>query len=121
MKELLRQCSYINTEHDYKLSEKIADEFWYFITASTEDKKCYISSLYGIFDATMKGNIYTYYFWSSDVSVAGVFNYSGKRREREWRKLAKCYRVDYNIKTDEAKVKQTRWNKRCIENAGRTL
>ena len=88
---------------------------------SEKEKACCIDGLFGIFDGTVKGNIYTYYFWSSDVSIGGIYNYSGKRREKEWRKLARCYRVDFNIRTDEAKVTPTRWNKRCVENAGRMI
>lgn len=88
---------------------------------SDKDKACCIDGLFGIFEGTCKGNIYTYYFWSSDVSIGVIYNYSGKRREREWRKLAKCYKVDFNIRTDEARVTQTRWNKRCVENADRYI
>ena len=88
---------------------------------SDEDKMCSISGLFGIFEASVKNNIYTYYYWSSDESIGGIYNYSGKRREREWRKLAKCYRVDYDIRTGEAKVTHTKWNKRCVENAGRMI
>lgn len=88
---------------------------------SDMDKMACISGLYGIFDAEVKGNIYTYYYWYSEESIGGIYNYTGKRREREWRKLAKCVRVDYNYRTGEYKQRDTRWNKKCVENAGRIL
>jgi hypothetical protein len=90
-------------------------------SGSDADKMACISGLYGIFDASVKGNIYTYYFWYSDESIGGIYNYYGKRREREWRKLAKCVRVDYNYRTGESVSKEVRWNKRCVENAGRMI
>ena len=78
-----------------------------------------ISGLYGIFDATMKGDTYTYYFWDSDVTLDAVYNKHGAARYREFKKTVNCYRVDYNIRTGERKCVQTsRYNKRCLENAG---
>lgn len=86
-----------------------------------EDKTCCINSLYGIFDGKVKGNIYTYYYWTSDVSIGSIFNYSGKTRERKWRELAHCCKVNYNYRTGNAEIKRVRWNKKCVENAGRIL
>lgn len=121
MRELMDKV-YSIWKGDHKEMRDIrAAEIETLTNGSNEDKACCINGLFGIFDGTVKGNIYTYYFWSSDVSIGGIYNYSGKRREREWRKLAKCYRVDFNIRTDEAKITQTRWNKRCVENAERML
>lgn len=117
----------MNPYVDYVINSKYLDNeskakhISAFINANDIDKEVLISEMFGIFDGSLRNNTYTYYFWSSDVSIGGIYNYSGKRREREWRKLAKCYRVDWNLKTDDITVKQTRWNKRCVENADRKL
>ena len=88
---------------------------------SASDKASCINSLFGIFNGSVKGNIYTYYYWSSDASIGSIYNYSGKTRERKWRTAIHCNRVDFNYRTGKVLITRTRWNSRCSENAGRIL
>lgn len=93
-----------------------------FQEADIEDKRCMIADLYGIFDSSIKGNIFTYYYWYSDVDISYIYNYTGERRKKMWRSVASCRRVDYNFVTDELKVtKLSRFNSRATENEGRKL
>lgn len=121
MRVLLDQVYKIWNGNSEEMINIRASEIETLTHGSDKEKACCIDSLFGIFEGTVKNNIYTYYFWSSDVSIGGIYNYSGKRREREWRKLAQCYKVDFNIRTDEVKITPTRWNKRCVENAERMI
>lgn len=81
-----------------------------------EDICAVISDVYGIFDATMKGNVYTYYFYNCDT-----LNYK-LRGKKNWYKGADIFKVTYNVKTEELKiVKCKRFNARCTENRCRML
>ena len=100
----------------YLSKEEVEEHIIAFCQADQNDKECMISEAYGIFDGTLKGDIYTYYFYNCDTLNHRYYGTSN------WHKGADCYRVDYNIKTDEAVVtKCKRWNSRATENRCRML
>lgn len=103
-------------KHDGLSGEELEDHVMWFVKASDEDKCADISGTYGIFDATMKGDIYTYYFYDCDTLN---YKYHGTKN---WYKGANIFRVDYNVKTGESvKTKCKRFNRRCTENRYRML
>lgn len=114
MKTIIEYLNLIGMDSDKWVSK--------FQKVDIEDKRGMIADLYGIFDSSIKGNIFTYYYWYSDVDISYIYNYTGERRKKMWRSVSSCRRVDYNFVTDELKVtKLSRFNKRATENEGRKL
>ena len=100
----------------YLSGEKLEDRVLWFCKASEDEKCACISDTYGIFDATMKDGIYTYYFYDCDTLD---YKYHGKKN---WYKGASIYRVDYDVMADTTTVtKCSRFNRRCTENRYRML
>lgn len=100
----------------YLSKEDLEERILNFCMASPVDKECMISEAYGIFDGSLSGNVYTYYFYDCDTLN---YKYHGTKN---WHKGADCYRVDYNFSTDELMVtKCKRWNSRATENRCRML
>ena len=60
-------------KHDGLSGEELEDHVMWFVKASDEDKCADISGTYGIFDATMKGDIYTYYFYDCHAFLKYLF------------------------------------------------
>lgn len=103
-------------KRDGESGEELENHVLWFCKASDEDKCADISGTYGIFDATMKGDIYTYFFYDCDTLN---YKYYGTKN---WYKGAKIYRIDYNVKTDEfIRTECKRFNRRCTENRCRIL
>ena len=115
MKTLIEKWS------SYETPEKVAECVDMFLKASPSDKCIMINEAFGIFDGSVKGNVYTYYFYSVDGYMGSLMNVSGKTRYNLWRKVLQCFRVDYNFITEEIKVRHTRFNKRCTENMNRII
>ena len=96
--------------------ERLEDHVIWFCKASSEDKRCDIASTYGIFDSTMKDDVFTYYFFDCDTVNHRYYG------TKNWHKGVDVYRVDYNWLTDKAVVtKLKRFNKRCTENRMRMI
>lgn len=96
--------------------EELENHVLWFVNASDEDKCADISGTYGIFDATMKDGIYTYYFYNCDTLN---YKYHGKKN---WYKGADIFRVDYDVMADKTVVtKCSRFNRRCTENRYRMI
>lgn len=103
-------------KRDGESGEELENHVLWFCKAYDEDKCADISGTYGIFDATMKGDIYTYYFYNCDTLN---WKYHGTKN---WYKGAEIYKVDYNVKTDECNMTLCkRFNRRCTENRCRML
>lgn len=96
--------------------EELENHVMWFCKASPEDKRCDIAGTYGIFDSTIKGDIFTYYFYDCDTVD---YRYYGTKN---WHKGVDVYKVDYDIVKDNAVVtKCKRFNKRCTENRMRMI
>ena len=103
-------------KRDGESGEELENHVLWFCKASDEDKCADISGTYGIFDATMKDGIYTYYFYDCDTLND---KYHGTKN---WYKGASIYRVDYDVMADTTTVtKCSRFNRRCTENRYRMI
>ena len=110
MKALIRKWQ------TYLPKEEVEEHLIAFCQSSEEDKECMISEAFGIFDGSLKGNIYTYFFYDCETLN---YRYLGTDN---WYKGADIYRVDYNFMTDEAVVtKLNRFNRKATENNCRML
>ena len=100
----------------YMSKEDVEKHILSFRRAKANDKKCMISDSFGIFDGSIKGHVYTYYFHNCDT-----LNYK-YRGTKKWYKGADIFKVDYNFITDDLTVtKCKRFNKRATENRCRML
>ena len=100
----------------YLSEAKIEEKLNYFSNSDSEEKSCIISDTFGIFNGSVKGNIYTYYFYNCDT----LNHYL--RGRKNWYKGAKCFKVEYNFKTDNLKViPLKKWNHKADENRMRML
>ena len=106
----------INQWQRYLSKSEVEERLIDFCQASPSDKECIISETFGIFDGSLNGDVYTYFFHNCDT-----LNYK-YRGTKNWYKGADIYRVDYNFMTDNATVtKLNRFTKRATENCCRML
>lgn len=88
-------------QHDYG-KEKAAEIAEAFRKASSSDKADMIAGTYGIFDGRLEGDVYTYWYHVTNSTIVNRRAFSAPVVRR------RCYRIRYNIRTDEIKETELR-------------
>lgn len=90
--------SLIHAWQQYLEKDEVEEHMIHFCQAPEEDKECMIAELFGIFDGKLKGDVFTYYYYSSNYFSDSHFGTDN------WWKDCEFFKVDYNFMTDEATV-----------------